>query len=91
MGVGGKRHVPAALRPGKTLYPIYRKLVGPEGWPGPVSKSRPPPTGILPPESPSRSKSLYRPSYLGAPSKQAYRVCSDADKAYRVCSGSDKV
>ena len=26
MGVGGQRHAPAALPPGKTRYPLYRKL-----------------------------------------------------------------
>jgi hypothetical protein len=31
MGVGGKRHAPAALHPGKTRYPLYRRLVGPQG------------------------------------------------------------
>ena len=25
-GVGGQRHAPAALPPGKTRYPLYRKL-----------------------------------------------------------------
>ena len=26
MGVGGQRHAPAVLPPGKTLYPLYRRL-----------------------------------------------------------------
>ena len=26
MGVGGQRHAPAALRPGKTRYPLHRRL-----------------------------------------------------------------
>ena len=26
MGAGGQRHAPAALTPGKTRYPLYRKL-----------------------------------------------------------------
>jgi hypothetical protein len=29
-GVGGQRHVPAPLPPGKTRYPLYRRL-GPSG------------------------------------------------------------
>ena len=29
MEVGGQRHAPAALTPGKTRYPLYRRL----GWP----------------------------------------------------------
>jgi len=28
-GVGGQRHVPAALPPGKTQYPLCRRLGGP--------------------------------------------------------------
>ena len=31
MGVGGQRHAPAALTPGKTRYPLYRRLGGPQG------------------------------------------------------------
>jgi len=33
-GVGGQRHAPAALLPGKTLYPLYRRLGVPQGWSG---------------------------------------------------------
>ena len=31
MGVGGQRHAPAALSLGKTQYPLYRRLGGPQG------------------------------------------------------------
>ena len=34
MGVGGQRHAPAALVPGKTRYPLYRRLGGPQGRSG---------------------------------------------------------
>jgi len=36
MGVGGQRHVSAALPPGKTRYPLYRRLGGSQGlvWRG---------------------------------------------------------
>jgi len=36
MRVGGQRHAPAALPPGKTRYPLYRRLGGPQGpvWTG---------------------------------------------------------
>ena len=30
MEVGGQRHAPAALPPGKTRYPLYRRLCGPQ-------------------------------------------------------------
>ena len=43
MGVGGQRHAPAALPPGKTRYPLYRKLGRPQGRPGRVRKISPTP------------------------------------------------
>jgi hypothetical protein len=43
-GVGSQRHTPAALPPGKeTLYPLYRRLSGPQGRYGRVRKISPPP------------------------------------------------
>jgi hypothetical protein len=30
-GVGGQRHAPAALPPGMTRYPLYRRLGRPQG------------------------------------------------------------
>ena len=35
-GVGGQRHAPAALPPGKTRYPLYGKMGGPQGRSGRV-------------------------------------------------------
>ena len=43
MGVGGQHHAPAALPPGKTQYPLYRRLGGPQGRSGQVRKISPPP------------------------------------------------
>jgi len=37
-GVGGQRHAPAALPPGKTRYLFYRRLGGPQGRSGRVQK-----------------------------------------------------
>jgi hypothetical protein len=42
MGVGGQLHTPAALPPGKTRYPLYRGLGGPQGRSGRVWKISPP-------------------------------------------------
>jgi len=42
MGVGGQRNAPAALPPGKTRYPLYRRLGGPQGRCGRVQKICPP-------------------------------------------------
>ena len=43
MGVRGQRHSPATLRPGKTRYPLYRRLGGPQGRSGRVRNILPPP------------------------------------------------
>jgi hypothetical protein len=37
-GAGGQRHAPAALPPGKTRYPLYRRLGGSQGRSGQVRK-----------------------------------------------------
>jgi hypothetical protein len=42
-GVRGQRHAPAALSPGKTWYPLYERLGGPQGRSGQVRKIVPPP------------------------------------------------
>jgi hypothetical protein len=42
MGVGGQRHAPAALPPGKIRDPLYSRLGGPQGRSGGVRKISPP-------------------------------------------------
>jgi hypothetical protein len=42
MGVGGERQDLAVLPPGKTQYPLYRRLDGPLGQSGWVRKISPP-------------------------------------------------
>jgi hypothetical protein len=42
-GVGGQRHNSAAIPPGKTRYPMYRGLGGPQGRSGRMRKISPPP------------------------------------------------
>ena len=39
--VGGQRHAPVALPPGKTRYPLYRRLGGPQGQSGQVRNTSP--------------------------------------------------
>jgi len=63
-GVGGQRHAPAALPPGKTRYQLYRRLGGPQGRSGLVRKISPP-AGIRSPDRPASSESLYRLRYRG--------------------------
>jgi hypothetical protein len=41
--MGGQRHAPAILPPGKIRYPLYRRLGGPQGRSGRVLKISPPP------------------------------------------------
>ena len=41
--VGGRRHAPAALPPGRNRYPLYRRLGGLQGRSGRVRKISPPP------------------------------------------------
>ena len=43
MGVGGQLHAPAALPPGMTWYPLYRRLGRPQGRSERVRKISPPP------------------------------------------------
>jgi hypothetical protein len=58
-----QRHAPAAFYPrGKTQYPLYRRLDGPQGWSGQVRKIAPS-TRIRSPDRPVRSQSLYQLSY----------------------------
>jgi len=64
MRIGGQRHDPAALTPGKTRYPLYRRLGGPLdrfAW-GAENLSL---ITIRSPDRPARSESLYRLSYPG--------------------------
>ena len=63
---GGEGSAPRpgrSLPPGKTQYPLYRRLGGPQGWSGQVRKISPP-TGIWSPDHPARSQSLYWLLYL---------------------------
>ena len=55
MEVGGQRHAPAALPPGKTRYPLNRRLGGPLGRSRRVRKIShpPPPAGVVSPHLPS--------------------------------------
>ena len=43
MVMEGQHHAPATLPPGKTRYPLYRRLGGPQGWSERVRKISPSP------------------------------------------------
>ena len=64
MRLGGQRHVPAALPPGKTGTHCIGGWVGPLGRSGEV-RIISPPTGIRSPDRPARSESLYQLSDPG--------------------------
>jgi len=64
MGVGGQRLSPAALPRGKTRYPLYRRLRGPQSWSWRVRKISPSPE-FDPRTVQSVAWSLYRLSYIG--------------------------
>jgi len=51
--------------PGKTRYPLYRRLGEPQTRSGQVRKISPP-TGIRSPDRPARRESLYRLNYPGS-------------------------
>jgi hypothetical protein len=95
-GVGGQRHALAALLPGKTRYPLYGRLGGPQGRPGRV-RNISPPTGIRSPDRPARSESLYRMHYSGPPRRLYPRernptliVQAVGWASLSVCEGSGK-
>ena len=54
-----QRHAPADLPPGKTRYPLYRRMEGPQGGSGRVRKISPPP----PPELDPRTVQLIATRY----------------------------
>ena len=58
----GQRHAPAALYPGKDAVPIVQEAVWAPGpvWTGAENLA---PTGILSPDRPASSQSLYRLIY----------------------------
>jgi len=60
-GEGSATRPGRTLPPGKTRYPFYRMLGGPQGLSGRAEKSHPHRDSI--PDRPARSQSLYRLSY----------------------------
>jgi hypothetical protein len=58
-GMGGKRHAPAALPPGKTRYPLYRRLGRPQGRSGSVRKIALPPGFFFDPRTVQPVASRY--------------------------------
>jgi len=65
-GGGWSTPRPGRLPTGKTPYPLYRKLDGPQGrfWAGPENLAL---TGVHSPDRPAHRESLYRLNYPGPP------------------------
>ena len=59
-----QRYAPAALPPGKTRHPLYRRLGRSQSRSGRGAENLVP-TGVRSPDRPARSESLYRLSYPG--------------------------
>ena len=62
-GEGSASRSGRSLNPGKSRYPLYRRLDGPQGRSGQVRKISPP-TVIRSPDRPACSQSLYRLRHL---------------------------
>jgi hypothetical protein len=79
-GEGSASLLGRSLPPGKTRYPLYRRLGGPRGGSGQVRKISPP-TGIGSTDRPARSQALYWLIYSGPLSYAAlptnnFRICT---------------
>jgi len=72
--VGGQRDDPATLPPGKTRYPLYRSLGGPQGQSGQMRKISPPPG--LDPSTVQPVASRYTDWATPAPPPQKNLICS---------------
>ena len=70
MGVGGQRHALVTLPPGKTRYPLYRRLGGPQGQSGRVRKISLPPTPGFDPRTVQSIASRYTDCIIPAPQMQ---------------------
>ena len=57
--VCGQSHAPAALPPGKTRYPLHRRLGASQCRCGRARKISPPSPGIRSPDRPARSEDTY--------------------------------
>ena len=79
MGVGGQHHAQAALPPGKTQYPSYRRLGGPRGRSVRVRKISPPPGSIPGPSCPWR---VATTTELSLPLFKYFRDLNAATKVY---------
>ena len=81
-GEGSASSPVLSLPPGKTRYPLYRRLDRSHSRSGQVRKISPPP-GFDPPDHPAHSQSLYRLTYPG----YCVRTCLICHHHHRVQEG----
>ena len=62
-GGGWSTPCPGRFNPGKTRYPLYKRLDWSQGRSGQAGKKSHPPTRIRSPDRPARSQSVYRLNY----------------------------
>jgi hypothetical protein len=88
-GVGGQRHAPAALPPGKTRHPLYSRLGGPQSRSGRAENLSL--TGLRSLDLPGRSESLYRLIYPGSPLhlKVIFPLCVKGSGNFLTPHGAD--
>ena len=79
--MGGQRHASAALLPGKTRYPLYRRLGRPQGRSGRVRKI--PPTQGFDPRTVKPVANLYTDWAIPAHSVRLYRVSQEECARFR--------
>jgi len=80
MEVGGQRHAPAALPPGMTRYPLYRRLGESQGKSGRVRKISPPPG--FDPRTVQSAASRYTDWAIPARERQRDKLSKGCLRAY---------
>jgi hypothetical protein len=89
MGMGGQRYAPAALPASKTLYPLYRRLSGPQGRYGRMRKVSPPqgfdPRSVQPVASP------YTDLVIPAPKIPRYALMRRMERPHRLSEDMLKI
>jgi hypothetical protein len=71
MVMGDQRHAPAGLPPGKTQYPLYKRLGGSQAQSGRLRNLTH--TDIRSPDLPARGELLYRLKYRIQTQTQTYK------------------
>ena len=82
--MGSQRHASAVLLPGKKPVLIVQGARLARGRSGRVRKVSPPPTGFRSPDRPARSKSQYRLSCTGPPTKAVTHYTAKLETEFQI-------